>query len=686
MSENKKQIKPVPDVEALRYKGTPEKPDIKIFVSHRIDLDSKTIDNSLYIPVRCGAVYDDREEVEMLGDDTGDNVSEKRNSYCELTIQYWAWKNIKADYYGLCHYRRYLSFAGKRFPESIQNLVIFNSLSSASQTACGLLDENKIIDKIKRYDVVVSQPFDVAKTVTPGGVSFSSVRDYWYKGWGEFLIKKENLDLLLDLIVKRYPSYKNDLNQLLDKPFFRGYNCFVMKKEAFFDLCSFEFGILEEIEPMLDMDGASNYRNRTLGYFGEILYTLWVYRTIKYKKYTVNERQLVLFQDTSKVEKVKPVKQDSIPIVLNASTHNTHVIYPCLQSILANTSKDNTYEVIVLLEHNTDFPKTEKRAKELLSSMVDSYPNVSIRFLDPKEQLDECDLANNVQTQCNEQEVYRLLMPWILDEYAKVIVLNGLSIVGTDMADLYGLNLNGKSIGAVRDVFYNGSFYSKPEVKSRAEKSLKKVKAEDYFDLDVMLMDLSNIRRNYKKQDAIDIHWKIGENYSQADVLNLFFHDDVTFISPQWNYLEWSDESFAQITKWADEAVTKEYTKVKKPFVRNFKFWDNLIDSAYSYEYWKYARETPVYETLLGMLIDTKANRMISYQNLHQLFRLNNRTGVRKVVDKLAPYGTKRRGLIHWLVPRDSLRWKFCKQIYFIFRPKYRPKKVKQAEDELEEI
>ena len=94
-----KQYKPVPDIEALRYHGTPEKPDIKIFVSHRIDLDSETIDNPLYVPVRCGAVYDEREDVRMLGDDTGENISERRMSFCELTVQYWAWKNVKVDYY-----------------------------------------------------------------------------------------------------------------------------------------------------------------------------------------------------------------------------------------------------------------------------------------------------------------------------------------------------------------------------------------------------------------------------------------------------------------------------------------------------------------------------------------------------------------------------------------------------------
>ena len=35
--------------------------DIKIFVSHRIDLNSEIIQNPLYIPVRCGAVFDEKQ-------------------------------------------------------------------------------------------------------------------------------------------------------------------------------------------------------------------------------------------------------------------------------------------------------------------------------------------------------------------------------------------------------------------------------------------------------------------------------------------------------------------------------------------------------------------------------------------------------------------------------------------------
>lgn len=64
--------------------------------------------NPLYFPIHVGA--EGKDPLGLIGDNTGNNISKKNPDYCELTGLYWAWKNIKTDYIGLCHYRRYFDF------------------------------------------------------------------------------------------------------------------------------------------------------------------------------------------------------------------------------------------------------------------------------------------------------------------------------------------------------------------------------------------------------------------------------------------------------------------------------------------------------------------------------------------------------------------------------------------------
>ena len=77
--------------------------DISIFMCCH-----KTIE---YVPPLCIPVQGGRAINPPVsgtaGDDTGDNISDKNREYCELTVMYHAWKNINADHYGFCHYRRF---------------------------------------------------------------------------------------------------------------------------------------------------------------------------------------------------------------------------------------------------------------------------------------------------------------------------------------------------------------------------------------------------------------------------------------------------------------------------------------------------------------------------------------------------------------------------------------------------
>ena len=86
---------------------------IKILVAcHKSD--TAIYQNDIYMPIQVGKALHANVELGFQCDNTGDNISEKNDSYCELTAIYWAWKNLKdIDYIGLCHYRRYFDFFKK---------------------------------------------------------------------------------------------------------------------------------------------------------------------------------------------------------------------------------------------------------------------------------------------------------------------------------------------------------------------------------------------------------------------------------------------------------------------------------------------------------------------------------------------------------------------------------------------
>ena len=89
----------------------------------------------------------------MRHDDDGDNISQKTKTYCELTAQYWAWKNEDADYYGFFHYRRYLAFDPSLNKDDVWGNIAYDRISEEA------IQEMKLQPEVMRalitkYDVI----------------------------------------------------------------------------------------------------------------------------------------------------------------------------------------------------------------------------------------------------------------------------------------------------------------------------------------------------------------------------------------------------------------------------------------------------------------------------------------------------------------------------------------------------
>lgn len=274
--------------------------NIQIFVSHRIDIESELIDNPIYVPVRCGAVFDQQNTMHILGDDTGENISERRMSFCEFTVQYWAWKNIDADYYGLCHYRRYLSFSEKHFKTDEYNMVHESNLTPFTKKKYALLDKMHMEKVIEQYDIITSEYAPVSR-IPFHKQRLKNVRGVWEDQNGIFF-EKSSVELLFRLIDAMKPEFSVSAREYFDGNLHRGFNCFILKKELFYRLCEFQFPIIFEIERRLDTTGYTQTMMRTPAFMGEILYGIFMYHVTTKEDWKVKELQLVFFSNTEKIK------------------------------------------------------------------------------------------------------------------------------------------------------------------------------------------------------------------------------------------------------------------------------------------------------------------------------------------------------------------------------------------------
>ena len=92
--------------------------NLKILVAYH--KKSPVVENEVFLPIHLGQGDDyDYLATQMIGDDTGDNISQKNSTYNEFTAVYWAWKNYdkigNPDYIGLNHYRRFFIFEKRKY-------------------------------------------------------------------------------------------------------------------------------------------------------------------------------------------------------------------------------------------------------------------------------------------------------------------------------------------------------------------------------------------------------------------------------------------------------------------------------------------------------------------------------------------------------------------------------------------
>ena len=620
--------------------------DIKIFVSHRIDLDSETIDNPLYVPVRCGAVYDKRENVTMLGDDTGDNISEKRNSFCELTVLYWAWKNVKADYYGLCHYRRYISFAKEKYmtDSSAAGFITEEYLNKQSINKYNL-NKEYMISEIEKYDLIIT-PEEDTRLAWDG--PHKTVYDMCKNRKRDFDI--DGVNKLIKIIDEFYPKFSTYTKMYFNGHKVRFYNCFIMKAELFDEFCEVLFGVLFKLENILDNRNYNKWKERMPGFMGEDIFGIFCLYLLDQKIYKIKTNELVMFLNTEKIKELYPAySYNNYPIVFSSSNYFVPYASVFIKSIINNSNPKNNYDIIILENDIT------QNNKNILLNMISNNDNISVRFYNPKPLINNVKFYVNSKNQ-SEVAYYRVLAPYILKNYSdKAVVMDCDLIAVRDIADIFNINLEDNIAAIAKDVVWHSWFNGTDDsIRNYNKNILKMNQPLNYVNTGVILFNCQAYREKYSIKFVIDFMTKENYMIQEQDALNAMLEGKIKFLDIKWNmYAMVSDFIEKSIDDYASILEKEEYYIAHKdPYIIHWaahpKPW-SVPEIDLAYKWWEIARESPFYEIIISRLANERAYIVANSVNksiLNKILNHINKQKVKNFVKIFFPTGTKRHALL----------------------------------------
>lgn len=571
--------------------------DIKILIScHK---QSMVPDSKIMLPIEVGADLRKKHIEGILQDNQGENISSKNKMYCELTAQYWAWKNLDADYYGFFHYRRYLSFSDKKHPVDQWQNVIEESPDRNCLKKYNLEDDY-IQKLIGEYDLVLSEEKNVAKMPDKNPSVYEQ-----YKNGRSLNIK--DIDLVHDIIKKKYPDYLDTFEKVMKGEKTCLCNMYIMKKELFHEYMAWLFDILFEFEKRSDMSEYTVEGYRTPGHLAERLLTVFCWYTEKKKNLKVKRLQTIVFLKTdqkmtlAQAKKTAPAfAENNVAIAVAANDYFIPYCATFLKSVAEHGNSKKNYDILLLSQDVSDV--NIKKMEKLLSA----WENVSLRVIDPSVLIDQ--YTFHIRGHFSKETYYRLVLPELLPNYDKVLYLDSDMIAMDDVAKIYDENVDGYLLAACHDAdtagLYNG--YEKDK-KRYTDKVLKLKEPYQYFQAGVLLLNLKEFRKRYTTKQILD--FAVSENWQllDQDILNKLCEGAVKYIDMSWNVMvDFTGVRISQIIALAPRWLNEMYQEARKnPKIIHYagpqKPWfEPEMDMGM--QFWECARGTSYYEIMLSRM------------------------------------------------------------------------------------
>lgn len=514
---------------------------IKIFVSYH--KKSPIIKSDVFEPIEVGralkSLEDSLKDI-MIGDNDGENISEKNPRYCELTAQYYVWKNYEKlgnpDYVGFCHYRRLFNFN--------TNSRVYGPIFGGDVLEQLMMTRENIENVIQEYGMIV-----------PEAVRFEGYTVFTHYKNSHYITDYQTA---LDIMLEKYPEFKEAASAYNNGHDNYITNCYIMTREEFFAYMEWLFSILFEADFKIPVY-KNTYDNRVVGFVAERLLGIYVTQLKKTKEHKIKELQQVLYLPTNK---------DVIPVIFAANNYYSMPLYVAITSILKNANPNDFYAIYVLCDKD----KLSLLNKNLLISRSD-YENCHIDFVDTSnidfDKFPRPDTCKYI----TKETYYRYIIPNAFKNYDKCIYLDCDITVNSSLKGLFDTNIENYYFAGVEDIL---------EEDNKTRLGLSK-----YCNAGVLLLNLKKMREDNIEEKLFDFTMKNQEKLvcQDQDVMNAVMQEGILYLPLSWNTQIRDWDKSTKFTEIKDNANIIHYIGPVKP-------WDIESKSIVKKEFYKYYNMT----------------------------------------------------------------------------------------------
>ncbi len=549
---------------------------------------SPLVESASVRPIHVGRAKAKAPLRDMIGDDTGDSISDANARYCELTALYWAWKNDReATHIGLMHYRRFLDFAGKHPAKAAEKaLGEFRIAAYAAQTE-GWLKANPGID------LVLPRPHVMPVSVRENYATRHSPAD---------------LAFVEQVIRRDHPGYIPYFESVMAGREVLLGNMFLARREIADAWCAFLFDVLDKLDQAdLSRKYYSSYQSRYLGFMSERLFTVFA---AKYQaEHPGASVHRVNILNLSQATCYPYIADDSLngPEHVNIAFSSDDAYLPhaaaMLASALPHFAADRIYNLFYL------YSDVLPQRMEVFASIFRSYPQ--IRF-HPLNVGDPFKGSYRSKTRAPSNATYnRFLLFELLPTLTRLLYIDCDMIVNGDLAEIFDTEMGDKKIAAVPDFIMTRTLTNKVEtldpavpdlyVYHRDKLGLNDEQIFSYFNAGLLLFNFAAMDVPATGRELMAKAKSSRFLFRDQDLLNSYFKDSYLRLPAKYNVFNSHAMAYSKVpaANQAEAMAAKAEPFIIHYAAAYYKPWE-IAEVEYSDEYWAALQKTPFFMTVLA--------------------------------------------------------------------------------------